>query len=157
MSIGQVTWKKNMPAIAAAHNIPYVATACPSYPFDLMTKVAKGVTIEGPAYIHILSVCPTGWRCATDLTIRIGRLAVETAIFPLYEIENGRYKLSLDLPQLRPVQDYLKLQGRFRHLSEETVKEIQYRVGKEYAKLVEKVKHEHRGQTTKRKNKPIIR
>ena len=138
-SIGQTTWKKNMPAIAAAHDIPYVATACPSYPFDLMAKVEKGAATDGPAYIHILSVCPTGWRSAPDLTVRIGRLAVETGIFPLYEIEDGRYKISLDWPQLRPVHDYLKLQGRFRHLSEETVKEIQHRVDKEYTKLKEKV------------------
>jgi pyruvate ferredoxin oxidoreductase beta subunit len=138
VSIGQVTWKKNMPAIAAAHNIPYVATACPSYPFDLMAKVAKGAAVHGPAYVHILSVCPTGWRSATDLTIRIGRLAVETGMFPLYEIENGKYKLSIDLPQLRPVKDYMKLQGRFRHLSEETINEIQKRVSQEYAKLKEK-------------------
>ena len=138
MSIGQVTWKKDMPAIAAAHNIPYVATASPSYPFDLMSKVAKGVATQGPAYIHILSVCPTGWRCPPDLTVRIGRLAVETGIFPLYEVENGKYKLSVKPPKLKPVQDYLKLQGRFRHLSEETIKEIQGRVDKEYAKLMEK-------------------
>ena len=139
MSIGQVTWKKNMPAIVAAHNIPYVATASPSYPFDLMSKVAKGAATPGPAYIHILSVCPTGWRCPPDLTVRIGRLAVETGIFPLYEIENGEYKLSFNFPQLRPVTDYMKLQGRFRHLSEETIEEIQHRVDKEYAKLMEKV------------------
>jgi len=139
VSIGQVTWKKNVPAIAAAHDIPYVATASPSYPFDLMAKVAKGASIHGPAYVHILSVCPTGWRSATDLTIRIGRLAVETGMFPLYEVENGKYKLSIDLPQLRPVQDYLKLQGRFRHLSEATIAEIQNRVNEEYAKLKEKV------------------
>ena len=81
VSIGQVSWKKNMPAIAAAHNIPYVATACHSYPFDLMAKVEKAAATPGPAYVHILSVCPTGWRCPTDLTIRIGRLAVETGIF----------------------------------------------------------------------------
>jgi len=135
MSIGQRTWKKNMPAIAAAHDIPYVATACPSYPFDLMDKVAKGVATPGPAYIHILSVCPTGWRCPTDLTVRIGRLAVETGIFPLYEIIDGKYKLSLDLPQLRPIQDYMKLQGRFRHLSEQMIEEIQDRVKREYARL----------------------
>ena len=139
ISIGQVTWKKDMPAIAAAHNIPYVATACPSYPFDLMSKVAKGAATQGPAYIHILSVCPTGWRCPPDLAIRIGRLAVETGIFPLYEIENGEYKLSVNFPKLKPVQDYLKLQGRFRHLSEETLTEIQHRVDKEYAKLMGKV------------------
>jgi len=139
MSIGQVTWKKNMPAIVAAHNIPYVATACHSYPFDLMSKIAKGKATPGPAYIHILSVCPTGWRCPPDLTVRIGRLAVETGIFPLYEIENGEYKLSFNFPQLRPVTDYMKLQGRFRHLSEKTIEEIQHRVDKEYAKLMEKV------------------
>ncbi len=139
VSIGQFTWKKNMPAIAAAHDIPYVATACPSYPFDLMDKVKKGINTPGPAYIHILSICPVGWRSAADLTIRIGSLAVETGIFPLYEVENGEYKLSVDLPKLRPVTDYLKLQGRFRHLSEETINEIQGRVDKEYAKLMEKM------------------
>ncbi len=139
VSIGQVTWKKNMPAIAAAHNIPYVATACPSYPFDLMSKVAKGAAINGPAYIHILNVCPVGWRCPPELTIELGRLAIQTGIFPLYEIENGEYKLSVKPPKLKPVQDYLKLQGRFRHLSEETITEIQQRVDKEYIKLIEKM------------------
>ncbi len=138
VSIGQVTWKKNMPAIAAAHDIPYIATACPSYPFDLMTKVEKAVATKGPAYLHVLSVCPTGWRCPADLTIRMGRLAVETGMFPLYEVENGKYKLSFDLPDLRPVTDYMKLQGRFRHLSEDVINEIQQRVSAEYAKLKEK-------------------
>jgi len=135
VSIGQVTWKKNMPAIAAAHDIPYVATACPSYPFDLMAKVAKGITVSGPAYIHILSVCPVGWRCPTDLTVRIGRLAVETGIFPLYEVENGEYKLSFDFPQLRPVIDYMRLQGRFRHLSPEHISKIQSKVSEKYEEL----------------------
>jgi pyruvate ferredoxin oxidoreductase beta subunit len=138
VSIGQITWKKNLPAICAAHDIPYVATASPSYPFDLMAKVKKGVATPGPAYVHILSVCPTGWRSPADLSVKIGRLAVETGIFPLYEIENGSYKLNIDLSELRPVQDYLKLQGRFRHLSEETIQEIQDRVNREYTKLKEK-------------------
>jgi len=139
VSIGQVTWKKNMPAIAAAHDIPYLATACPSYPFDLMRKIERAARTPGPAYVHILSPCPIGWRFASDLAIRIGRLAVETGIFPLYEVEGGRYKLTFDLPKLRPVTDYLKLQGRFRHLSEEIVDEIQHRVDMEYAKLMEKM------------------
>jgi pyruvate ferredoxin oxidoreductase beta subunit len=137
-SIGQVTWKKDMPAIAVAHNIPYVATACHSYPFDLMAKVEKAAATQGPAYVHILSVCPTGWRSPVDLTIRLGRLAVETGMFPLYEVEDGKYKLSIDLPKLRPVTDYLKLQGRFRHLSEDIIDEIQQRTNEEYAKLKEK-------------------
>jgi len=138
ISIGQTTWKKNLPAIAVAHNIPYVATACHSYPFDLINKVNKAVEVKGPSYIHILSVCPTGWRLPSDLTIRAGRLAVETGIFPLYEVENDRYTLNLDFPQLRPVEDYFKLQGRFRHLSKETISQIQERVAVEYAKLKER-------------------
>ena len=139
ISIGQTSWKKNMPAIAAAHDIPYVATACTSYPFDLMNKVKKAMKVEGPAYIHVLSVCPTGWRLPSDLTIKAGRLAVETGVFPLYEIEAGKYTLNFDFPQLRPVEDYLKLQGRFRHLSKEVVAQIQERVKAEYAKLKRKV------------------
>lgn len=139
ISIGQTSWKKNMPAIAAAHDIPYVATACASYPFDLMNKVKKAMKVEGPAYIHILSVCPTGWRLPSDLTIKAGRLAVETGVFPLYEIEADKYTLNFDFPQLRPVEDYLKLQGRFRHLSKEVVAQIQERVKAEYAKLKRKV------------------
>jgi len=136
-SLGQVTWKKNLPAIAVAHDIPYVATACPSYHRDLMKKVAKALEVKGPAYIHVLSVCPVGWRCATEDTIKVGRLAVRTGVFPLYEVENGQYKLSLTLTKLEPVESYLKLQGRFRHLTEDTIKIIQERVSREYAKLVE--------------------
>lgn len=138
VSIGQTTWKKNMPEIAAAHDIPYVATACPSYPFDLMDKVKKACETEGPAYLHILSPCPTGWRFASDLTIRIGCLAVESGVFPLYEVEEGEYKLSFDFPQLRPVSDYLKLQGRFRHLPSEVIEKIEKRVRKEHQRLKEK-------------------
>ena len=134
-SIGQVSWKKNMPAIAAAHNIPYVATACPSYPFDLIEKVKKGAETPGPAYVHILSVCPTGWRCPTDSAISIGRLAVKTGIFPLYEVENGKYKLNVKPAKLQPVTDYLKLQGRFRHLSDDELAKIQERVTADYAAL----------------------
>ena len=138
MSTGQFSWKKDMAAIAVAHNIPYVATACHSYPFDLMKKVKKAVSVKGPSYLNVLSVCPTGWRCPPDLAVRIGRLAVETGVFPLYEVENGQYKMSMDFPQLRPMTDYTKLQGRFRHLSEEMLAEIQQRVIEEYHKLKEK-------------------
>lgn len=134
-SMGQRTWKKNMPAICAAHDIPYVATACPSYPQDMLEKVRKGLAVNGPAYIHVFSVCPTGWRSAPELSVRLGRLAVQTRVFPLYEVENGKYKLSLDPSPLRPVKDYLKLQGRFRHLSEGVVNQIQERVISEFEKL----------------------
>jgi pyruvate ferredoxin oxidoreductase beta subunit len=137
-SIGQFSWKKNMPAIAVAHNVPYVATACPSYPIDLVQKVKKAANTKGPAYVHILSVCPTGWRSAPELSIKLGRLAAETGIFPLYEVENGRYRLSIDFPKLRPAKEYIKLQGRFRHLTDEMIEEIEKRVHKEYHELREK-------------------
>jgi len=134
-SMGQHTWKKNMAAIAAAHNIKYVATSCSSYPFDIMTKVEKAIKVKGPSYIHILSVCPTGWRCPSNLTIKMGRLAVETGIFPVYEIEDGQYKLNIDLPSLRPVEDYLKLQGRYRHLTKDSTAVIQAKAIEEYNRI----------------------
>jgi pyruvate ferredoxin oxidoreductase beta subunit len=135
MSIGQSTWKKNMPKIMVAHNVPYVATACPSYPFDLIEKVKKARNTQGPSYIHILSVCPTGWRIPTELAIRYGRLAVQTGVFPLYEVENGKYKLSYNPEPLRPIKDYLKGQGRFRHLTEEVISKIQERITTEWDEL----------------------
>jgi len=139
-AMGQVTWKKNMPAIAAAHNIPYVATACPSYPIDLVQKVKKAADIKGPAYVHILSVCPTGWRSAPELSIKLGRLAVETGVFPLYEVERGQYRMSMDFPKLRPIKEYFKLQGRFRHLTDDMIEEIEKRLHQEYEQLREKAK-----------------
>ena len=135
---GQITWKKNMPAIAAAHAIPYVATACPSYPIDLINKVKKAAKTKGPAYVHILSVCPTGWRSPPEMSIRLGRLAAETGGFPLYEIVDGRYRMSIDFPQLRPLKDYFRYQGRFRHLTEELISQIEERVHLEYQALKEK-------------------
>jgi len=138
VKMGQMTWKKNMPAIVAAHNIPYVATACPSYPIDLVQKVKKAAAIEGPAYLHILSVCPTGWRSTPENSIKLGRLAAETGVFPLYEIERGQYRLNVDFPKLRPLKEYTKLQGRFRHLSDEMLQEIEKRVHQEYQQLKER-------------------
>jgi len=134
-SMGQFSWKKDMPAIAVAHNIPYVATACPSYPFDMMEKIKKAQTFNGPSYIQVFSVCPTGWRTAGDISIRLGRLAVETGVFPLYEVENGKYKMSLDFPKLKPLTDYTKPQGRFRHLSPEVIGQIQEKVLQKYNEI----------------------
>jgi pyruvate ferredoxin oxidoreductase beta subunit len=141
ISYGQKTWKKNMPEIMVAHNIPYVATACPSYPLDFIRKVEKAKKTKGPSYIHCFSVCPTGWRSPSHLTIALGRLVVETGIFPLYEVENGKYKISAEMPKkLKPIKDYFKEQGRFRHLGEHEIKMIQERVESEYNKILDKVK-----------------
>lgn len=137
-SWGQMTWKKNMPEIAAAHGIPYVATACPSYPYDLMTKVRRGAEVEGPAYIHILSPCPTGWRYPINLSIEMGRLAVQTGVFPLYEVIHGRYRINMPKGELKPVEEYLRPQGRFRHLPPEVKERIQQRVREEFERLKKK-------------------
>jgi len=141
-SIGNKTWKKNVPEIMVAHNIPYVATASPSYPIDFMNKVKKARSIQGPTYIHCLSVCPTGWRAKSEECIKLGRLALETGVFPLYEVENGVYRLTVEMPDpLRPVTDYIKTQGRFRHLTPDEIRDIQGRVDLEYRKLMNKVEH----------------
>jgi pyruvate ferredoxin oxidoreductase beta subunit len=143
VSFGQQTWKKNVPEIMVAHNVPYVATASHSYPLDFMNKVKKARKVKGPSYIHCLSVCPTGWRSASNYTIKMGRLAVETGMFPLYEVEDGKYRITVDVDELRPVEDYLKHQGRFRHLTPDQIEMIQERVYQEYNKLLDKVNGLH--------------
>jgi len=136
---GQQTQKKDVPAIIADHNIPYVATACVSYPFDYMAKVKKAAETKGPAYIHVYSVCPTGWRSAPELTVEIGKLAVETGVFPLWELEGGVYKLNVNPAKLKPVSELLKPQGRFRHLTPADIEEIQANVDANWAALKRKV------------------
>jgi len=143
-SFGKKAWKKNVPEIMVAHNVPYVATACHSYPLDFMNKVKKAAKVKGPSYIHCLSVCPTGWRLPPEQCIKAGRLVVETGVFPLYEVEEGKYRITVEMPEkLRPVEDYIKIQGRFRHLSADETKMIQEKVAQEYNKLLDKVNNLH--------------
>ena len=123
--------KKDMPLIMAAHKIPYVATACTSYPLDFINKVRKAREIRGTKYIHLLAPCPTGWRCDSSKTIELGRLAVLSGLWVLYEIENGRFKLNspsdrlVDKTKRKPVKDYFAQQGRFRGLSADDAERIQ--------------------------------
>jgi len=134
-SFGQKTWKKPLADIAAAHHIPYVATASVGYPFDFMDKMKKAAATPGPALVHAFAPCPTGWRCASNLGARLGRLAVQTGAFPLYEVDNGKYRMSFDLPFLKPVEQYLKLQGRFRHLTPDVIEELQKGLVERYNEL----------------------
>jgi pyruvate ferredoxin oxidoreductase beta subunit len=135
LTAGQTTWKKNLPAIMAAHNIPYVATASPAYYLDLMNKAKKAALINGPAYLHVYSPCPTGWRHGVDLAIEVSRLVVETNIFPLFEVIEGKYVVRKNTKP-KPVEDYLKQQRRFSHLTPELIATIQKRVDAEYEKLL---------------------
>lgn len=135
---GKREHKKDMPMIMAAHGIPYVATASPSYPLDFINKFRKAKQIRGTKYIHILSPCPPGWRFSTSKTVEIGRLAVQTGMWALYEIEYGKFKLSppsaklTDKKKRKPVKEYLRLQGRFRHLKDEDIATIQRWVDKSW-------------------------
>ncbi len=130
--LGKKERKKDMPMIMAAHRIPYVATACTSYPLDFVNKVRKAKEMKGTKYIHLLAPCPTGWRYDTSKTIEMGRLAVLSGLWALFEIENGG-KLELNPPSNRlvdkakrkPVKDYFVGQGRFRNLTDDDVKRIQ--------------------------------
>jgi pyruvate ferredoxin oxidoreductase beta subunit len=135
-SKGQSTWKKDMPAIAAAHGVPYVATATPAFHLDLMNKVRRAAAISGPAYIHVYASCPTGWRLKPELAVSIGKLAVNTRIFPLYEVLDGRYVINRKVDNPVPIDEYIRLQGRFKHLKAEDIAIIQARVNSEYEKLV---------------------
>ena len=130
--------KKNIMEIMAAHCIPYAATASVAYPEDFFNKIKKAKGIEGFKFLHILSTCPTGWRLPTQLSIKAARLAVLTRVFPLYEIEYGeRYTLNLK-PEFHPVKEYLKLQGRFSHLSDSEIEVIQGNVERTWERLVKK-------------------
>jgi pyruvate/2-oxoacid:ferredoxin oxidoreductase beta subunit len=130
--------KKNIMEIMAAHCIPYAATASVAYPEDLFNKMKKAKEIKGLRFIHILSTCPTGWRLPAQLSIKAARLAVLTRIFPLYEIEYGeKYTLNIK-PEFHPVEEYLKIQGRFSHLTDLEMAVIQENVEKTWEKLLEK-------------------
>ncbi len=136
VSKGQSTWKKDVPAIAAAHHIPYVATACISYMSDLYRKILRAAEARGPAYLHVLAPCPTGWRYPSEKTIEIGRMAVRSGVFNLYEIVDGKKRLTVKVRERLPVSEYIKAQGRFRHLTDEDIAYIQRRVYEEYEALL---------------------
>jgi len=114
--MGNRTRKKNMPMIAADHGIPYVATATVDDFRDLQQKIKKALTIEGPKYIHVLAPCPLGWGHHGELTVEVCRLAKDTGLFPIYEIVDGKITNVRKIPVKVPVEEYLKVQGRFKHL-----------------------------------------
>ena len=128
--MGNRTRKKDLPQIAVDHRIPYVATATVDDYRDLQRKVKTALSIEGPKYLHILAPCPLGWGHPGDMTVMLCRLAKDTGLFPVFEVLHGKLMNVLKVPIKKPVEDYLKLQNRFRHLFKKgvptaTVAEIQ--------------------------------
>jgi len=128
--------KKNIDKIMAAHDIPYLATTSPAYPHDLMAKFEKAKKIKGFRFIHILSACTPGWKMDAAKSVEVMRAATDSNVFPLYEIEDGhRYTINVK-PREIPIGDYLKMQGRFRHLNDEQIESLQKHTDKywEYLK-----------------------
>lgn len=135
---GKPAPRKNMMEIAAAHGIPYAASASVAYIEDLKKKVEKAKHANGPAYLHVHTPCPTGWAFDPSLTIEVAKTAVQTGAWVLMEIENGKTTLNRKLEKLKPVEEYLKLQGRFKHITETDIKNIQEDINNNITRLKEK-------------------
>jgi pyruvate ferredoxin oxidoreductase beta subunit len=131
---GKQETKKPLPFILAMHGC-YVAIANPAFPLDLITKVKKAIEFKGLGYVQVYCPCVPGWKYSSELTIELCKLAVNTNVYPLYEIENGMVKITKEPAEQTPVQEYLKLQGRFKHLTEDEVKQVQDYVNKEWERL----------------------
>jgi pyruvate ferredoxin oxidoreductase beta subunit/2-oxoisovalerate ferredoxin oxidoreductase beta subunit len=132
------TRKKNIMETMAAHRIPYAASASIAFPEDMIAKFQKAREKKGGArFIHIFASCATGWGAPSDMSVKIARLAVQTNIFPLYEIENGT-RYTLNYRGDRPVDDYLQTQGRFKHLGKENVSRIQNMIDEDWNNLLRK-------------------
>ena len=130
--------KKNIVEVLVAHRIPYAATASIAFPEDLMRKAKKAKGMAGSRFLHIFSSCPTGWGMPSEMSVKIARMAVQTTIFPLYEVEDGlRYTINYT-PKGYLVNEYFRLQGRFKHLTEEDLDSIQEMVDEDWNLLLRK-------------------
>jgi len=138
-SPGKVQKKKDLTKILAAHNIPYVAQASPHRWQDLYNKAKKAFEVEGPAFLNVLCLCPTEWKYEESQGIKLAQLAADTCVWPLYEVENGNYKINYKPKEKKPVLEWLKSQGRFRHLFKEEnawmLEAIQKQVDKDWEDL----------------------
>jgi pyruvate ferredoxin oxidoreductase beta subunit len=146
---GKLEQKKPITEIMLAHDMQYVATATPYYWKDLMTKVRKGIEVEGPAFLHIFAPCPRGWRSEPAKTMEYSKLSVETCVFPIWEAVDGKRQLStpsklisLAPQRKKPVTAYLEGQGRFRHLftpqNKQIIDQIQQNTDQRWKRLLQK-------------------
>lgn len=136
---GKLRWRKNLTWIAAAHPDTYVAQASISHWKDVSRKVEKALAYGGPSFLNIIAPCPRGWRCKESLSIELARLAVETCYWPLFEVEKGKWKISFAPRHRKPLEDWLKPQGRFSHLfkkeNQPLLEELKKRVDEEWEQL----------------------
>lgn len=139
---GKVQPRKDLTAIMAAHGAPFVAQASPHLWKDLMRKVQRALEIDGPSFINLLAPCPRGWRTDAESGVLLGRVAVETCVWPIYEVDRGIWKLNVRPREKKPVTEWLKLQGRFAHLRQPDrqgdVERLQQAVDKAWEELLER-------------------
>lgn len=132
--------RKDMTACIAAHGIPYVAQSSPAFWKDLTTKAKVAFDTPGPAFLNLIAPCPRGWRHGPDISIELARLAVDVCFWPLYEVIDGEYKLNYIPKKKKPFVEWIKPQGRFKHLfkpeNEHIIEELQAHVDKNWAKLL---------------------
>jgi pyruvate ferredoxin oxidoreductase beta subunit len=139
--MGKQLFRKNLTKIVVAHDISYAAAVSVSHRLDFHNKIKKALAVEGPAFINVLAPCTLGWKFPEDMGITIARLGVETNFWPLYEVEGGKYRLSFKPKKRKPIEEFLKPQGRFKHLFKKEnlhiVDRLQEHVDGEWAKLLD--------------------
>ena len=122
--------------IRARHDVPYRATMSPAYIPDMVRKLEKAMAVDnGLVYLHVYNPCVTGWGCKSDESIEVARLAVETNFAPLYEVENGVFKMSVDVKNPKPVKEFVTRFKKFRHLTEQDIEELQEFTDRRLARL----------------------
>ncbi|MFC1761713.1 thiamine pyrophosphate-dependent enzyme [Planctomycetota bacterium] len=121
---GKPQQRKDLTRIMVAHHIEYVAQASIHNPIDLSNKIKKGIELDGPAFLNVLCPCIPGWRIAPDMAVEVARAAVECCFWPLYEVEQGQYKINYTPKEKHPVTDWLFSQGRFKHLKNPQWKDV---------------------------------
>jgi len=142
-SVGKAQFRKDLTMVVAAHHIPYAAQASIGFWNDLVKKAEKAFAVEGPAFLLVLAPCPRGWGFPNDKAVEIGKLAVDTCFWPLYEVENGVFRLTRKVPDAKkkPVEEWLRSQTRFSHLfkpgCEGWVEKIQKHTDEEWARYLE--------------------
>jgi len=138
--VGKITRRKNLMEIVNAHRIPYLAQANVANLADLKMKARKAFEVSGPAFLLVFSPCTNNWKFPTSEYVKIAKLATETNFWPLYEIENGKYKINWATEKPKPIEEFLKTQGRFKHLfkkgGEKIIQEMQGILEEEWKRLV---------------------
>ncbi len=144
---GKTEYPKDLTMIVAAHDIPYAAQVSPHNWRDLISKCEKGFECGGPAFINAVSPCPRGWRFASEDTILMAKLSVETCVWPLYECENGEYRLTAESKRIadgvqekKPITEWFKAQGRYKHMlkpeNAELLEKVQAEIDRKWERLI---------------------